>query len=91
MRQVDFLHWEVLQARGGFIPFVIGSLILLTLFTVLLSLAVLAVVGEWLGEQGFWIVVLTVMSLVSAFWFKVVAELIQIRYLWETEQDLAKD
>lgn len=80
-----------MQARGGFIPFVIGSLILLTLFTVLLSLAVLAVVGEWLGEQGFWIVVLTVMPLVSAFWFKVVAELIQIRYLWETEQDLAKD
>lgn len=90
-KAIDFLNWEVLTARGGTTRLVVTGLIFLTFFLSLLVLAVAAVLSEEFFQRGFWFYLLVIVPAVFAAWFKLTAELVRLRYRWETGQETEED
>lgn len=90
-KALDFQHWEVQQARGGATGMAAALLGILPLLGSLVVLAVGAIIGEEAFSRGFWFLLFLILPFMIAAALKLLAELVQIRYRWETGQVESED
>ncbi len=90
-KAIDFTSWEVGFARGQVTHAMVAGLVLLTVLGTLAVLAVASVLGEDVFHRGFWFFLPTIVLPLIAAWFKILAELVHLRYRWETGQDREED